>query len=96
MKILNILNTNSTRIVGNFQRAKRKLQHIFFLNLNPSNQSNFVMLALWTSRDHTSFDFLSRNQLVVNECGSSSFNNKNPTNVTPTSYCSFSQKLDIN
>jgi hypothetical protein len=37
MKIHNILNTNSTRIVGNFQRVERKLQQILFLNLNPSN-----------------------------------------------------------
>jgi hypothetical protein len=28
MKIPNILNTNSTKIVRNFLRAKRKLQHI--------------------------------------------------------------------
>ncbi len=44
MEIPNILNTNSTRIAGNFQKIERKLQHMFFLNLNPSNQSNFVML----------------------------------------------------
>ncbi len=60
-----------------------------FLNLNPSNQTNFVILALWTSKDQTSFYFLSRSQLVVDECGNSSFNNKNPTNATPTSLHSF-------
>jgi len=96
MTILNILNTNSTRITRNFQIIERKLQHILFLNLNPSNQTNFVIVALWTSRDQTSLDFLSRSQLVIDECGNSSFNNKNPTNATPISLRSFCQKLDKN
>jgi hypothetical protein len=38
----------------------------------------FTILTLWTSKDHTSLDFLSRNQMVVDECGSSSFNIKTP------------------
>jgi len=96
MEILNILNTSSTRFIGNFQRAERKLQQVLFVNPNPSSQTNFVILVLWTSRDWTSFDFLSRSQLVVDECTSSSFNNKNPTNATPTSLCCFFQKLDKN
>ncbi len=91
MEIPNILNTSSTRFAGNFQRAERKLQRVLFLNLNPSSQTNFVILVLWTSRDQTSLDFLSRSQLVVDECGSSSFNNRNPTNATPTSSCIFSK-----
>ncbi len=91
MEISNILNTSSTRFAGNFQRAERKLQRVLFLNLNPSSQTNFVILVLWTSRDQTSLDFLSRSQLVVDECGSSSFNNRNPANATPTSSCLFSK-----
>jgi hypothetical protein len=94
MKIPKILNANSTRFTGNFQGVERRLQQILFLNLNPSNQTNFIILVVWTSKDQTFLDFLSRSQLVVDECGSSSFNNKNPTNVTPTSSCSFTQKLD--
>jgi hypothetical protein len=53
-----------------------------------------LFLVLWTSKDWTSFDFFSRNQLIVDECGSSSFNNIIPTNVTPTPLHNFSQKLD--
>jgi hypothetical protein len=94
IKIPNILNASSTRFTINFQRVERMLQHILFLNLNPSNQTNFVILALWPSRDQTFLDFLSRIQLVVDECGNSSFNNKNPANATPTSLCSFTQKFD--
>jgi hypothetical protein len=30
VEIPSILNTNSTRFAGNFQRAKRRLQHVFF------------------------------------------------------------------
>jgi hypothetical protein len=89
MVILNILNASSTRFIGNFQRAKWRLQQILLLNLNPSSQTNFIILTLWTSRDQTSLDFLSRSQLVVGECGNSSFNNTNTTNATPTSSCSF-------
>jgi hypothetical protein len=62
VEIPNILNTNSTRFARNFQRAKRKLEQVLFLNLNPSSQANFVILMLWTSRDQTSFDFFSRSQ----------------------------------
>ncbi len=94
--IFNILNASSTRFIGNFQGAKKRLQQILLLNLNPSNQTNFIIPTLWISRDQTSFDFLSRSQLVVDECGSSSFNNKILTNVTPTPLRSFSQKLDGN
>jgi hypothetical protein len=89
-----ILNASSPRFTENFQGAKKRLQQILFLNQNLFSQTNFTILTLWTSRDHTSFDFLSRSQLVVDECGSSSFNNKNPTNATPTSSCSSIQKLD--
>jgi hypothetical protein len=96
MEIPNILNISSTRFTGNFQRAERKLQQILFLNLNPSNQTHFVILTLWSSRDQTSLDFLSRSQLVVDECGNSSFNNKIPTNATTTPLCCFSQKLNKN
>jgi hypothetical protein len=49
--ILTWLNENSTRFIGNFQAVERRFQHILFLNLNPSSQTNFVILALWTSRD---------------------------------------------
>jgi hypothetical protein len=49
VEIPNILNTNSRRFVENFQRAKRRLQHVLFLN--PSSQFFFVILVLWTSRD---------------------------------------------
>jgi hypothetical protein len=38
MEIPNILNTNSTKFAGNFQRAERRLQRVLFLNLNLSNQ----------------------------------------------------------
>jgi hypothetical protein len=89
MEIPNILNASSTRFTRNFQGAERRLQQILFLNLNPSSQTNFVILVLWTSREQTSLDFLSRSQLVVDECGSSFFSNKNPTNVIPTSLHSF-------
>jgi hypothetical protein len=89
-----ILNVSSTRFTRNLQGAEKRLQQILLLNLNPCSQTNFIILTLWTSRDQTSLDFLSRSQLVVDECGSSSFNNKNPTNATPTSSCSFIQKLD--
>jgi hypothetical protein len=89
MVILKILNASSTRFIGNFQGAKWRLQQILLLNLNPSSQTNFIILTLWTSRDQTSLDFLSRSQLIVGKCGSSSFNNKNTTNATPTSSCSF-------
>ncbi len=89
-----ILNVSSTRFTRNLQGAIRRLQQILLLNLNPSSQTNFIILTQWTSRDHTSLDFLSRSQLVVDECGNSSFNNKNPTNATPTSSCSFIQKLE--
>jgi hypothetical protein len=78
MKILHILNENSTRYTENFQGVEKRLQQILFLNLNPFSQTNFVILTLWTSRDQTSLNFLSRSQLVVDECGSSSFNNKIP------------------
>jgi hypothetical protein len=63
--ISNILNTHSTRFIGDVQRAERKLQQILFQNLNPFKLTDFVILALWTSRDQTSLDFLSRSQLVV-------------------------------
>jgi hypothetical protein len=46
MEILNILNASSTRFTRNLQGAKRRLQQILFLNLNPSSQINFVILAL--------------------------------------------------
>jgi hypothetical protein len=78
LEIPSILNTNSTRFAGNFRRAERRLQEVLFLNLNASSQANFVILILWISRDQTSLDFLSRSQLIVNECGSSSFNNRSP------------------
>jgi hypothetical protein len=96
VEIFNILNTNSTRFARNFQRAKRKSQCVLILNLNPSSQANFVILIIWTSRNQTSIDFFSRSQLIIDECGSSSFNNKIPKNVTPTPLHSFFQKLDIN
>jgi len=56
--------------------AERRLQQILFLNQRSFGQINFTILTLWTSRNQTSLDFLSRSQLVVDECGSSSFNNK--------------------
>jgi hypothetical protein len=96
MEIFNILNASSTRFTRNFQGAKRRLQQILFLNFHPSSQTSFVILALWTSRNQISLNFLSRSQLVVDECGSSSFNNKNLTNATSTSFCSFILKLDKN
>ncbi len=88
MVIPNILNASATWFTGNFQGVERRLQQTLLLNLNPSNQTNFIILAPWTSRDQTYLDFLSRNQLVVDENGNSSFNNKNPQNA-PTSSCSF-------
>jgi hypothetical protein len=60
IKIPNILNVSSTRLTGNFQGTKIRLQYILFLNQNPSNQTNFAILALWTLKDQTSIDFLSR------------------------------------
>jgi hypothetical protein len=51
MIIPNILNASSTRFIENFQGVERKLQQILLLNLNPSSQTNFIILALWTSRD---------------------------------------------
>ncbi len=96
MVILDILNASLTRFTRNFQGIERRLQQILLLNLNPSNQTNFIILVLWTSNDQTSLDFLSRSQPVVDECGNSSFNNKNPTNVTSTSSYSFILKLDSN
>jgi hypothetical protein len=96
MEIPNILNASSTRFTRNFQGAKKRLQQILFLNFHPFNQTNFVILALWTSRNQISVDFLSRSQLVVDECGGSSFSNKNPTNAASTSFCSFILKLDKN
>jgi hypothetical protein len=51
MEIPNILNTSSTKFTRNFQRIERRLQQMLFLNLNPSSQTNFVILALWTSKD---------------------------------------------
>ncbi len=51
MEIPNILNASSTRFIGNFRVVERMLQHILFLNLNPSSQTNFVILVLWTSKD---------------------------------------------
>jgi hypothetical protein len=51
MEISNILNASSIRFIDNFQVVERSLQHKLFLNLNPSRQTNFVILVLWTSKD---------------------------------------------
>jgi hypothetical protein len=51
MEIPNILNKSSIKLTEIFQRLKRKLQQILILNLNPSSQTHFVILTLWTSRD---------------------------------------------
>jgi hypothetical protein len=78
MVINSILNASSTSFIGNFQRAERRLQQLLLLNLNPSSQTNFIILALWTSRDQTSLDFLSRSQLVVDECATHHSTTKTP------------------
>jgi len=85
VEILNIVNTISIRFAKIFKKQ------IFFTTCIVSKPKSFqliffVILVLWTSRDQTFLDFLSRSQLIVNECGSSSFNNKIPIYATPHHY----------
>ncbi len=51
MVISNILNASLTRFTEDFQGVKRRLQQILLQNLNPSSQTNFIILVLWTSKD---------------------------------------------
>jgi hypothetical protein len=83
------------KITGNVQGTERKLQQILFKNLNPFKLTDFVILALWTSKDQTSLDFLSRSHLIVYKHDSSSFTHKNPTSAISTSLRNLSQKLDM-
>ncbi len=82
------------KICWKFSETRQKVTSGIVFTSNPFSQANFVILVLWIPRDQTPLDFLSRSQLIVNECGSSSFNNKIPIDATPTSLHSFSHKLD--
>ncbi len=67
-------------------KSRKKVTMGIFLKLKSFWSTKFVIIVLWTSRSHTSFDFFSRSQPVVNDCGNSSFNNKNPTSATQHHY----------
>ncbi len=64
VEILDIGYTNSKRFAEVFSN-KKKVTISVISTSRSSQTSNVVILILWTSRDHTSLDFLSRSQLVA-------------------------------